>query len=113
MEHYVTLFDSFFLPQGLALIDSLEQRAGSYLLWILCMDDQTHEVLDRLNLPNVRLMQLSAVETPTLLGIKKGRSRVEYCWTLTPFTPRFVFERDSKVDRVTYIDSDIWFRHNP
>jgi hypothetical protein len=34
MEHYVTLFDSLFLPQGLALHMSMERHAGVYTLWI-------------------------------------------------------------------------------
>jgi len=113
MEHYVTLFDSLFLPQGLALHMSMERHAGNYALWILCVDDEAHEVLSRLELPNVRLLQLSKLETPELLAVKPGRSKGEYCWTLTPFAPRFVFEADAGVLRVTYLDADLWFRKNP
>jgi hypothetical protein len=113
MEHYVTLFDSLFLPQGLALHTSMDRYAGEYTLWILCMDDEVHDALTKLELPNVRLIQLSKLETPELLAIKPTRSKGEYCWTLTPFAPRFVFEADSEVLRVTYVDADLWFRKNP
>jgi hypothetical protein len=113
MEHYVTLFDSLFLPQGLALHSSLERHAGPYTLWVLCVDDQTYDVLGRLGLPNVRLMRLVDVETPELQHVKSERSRAEYCWTLTPFTPRFVYEADPAVQRVTYLDADLWFRQSP
>jgi len=112
-EHFVTLFDSLFLPQGLALHMSMERHIGKYTLWILCMDDEVHEVLSRLNLPNVRLLQLSKLETPELLAVKPLRGKGEYCWTLTPFTARFVFEADAEVSRVTYLDADMWFRKNP
>ena len=50
MEHYVTLFDSLFLPQGLALHISMERHLKDYTLWILCVDDQAHEILSKLNL---------------------------------------------------------------
>jgi hypothetical protein len=113
MEHYVTLFDSLFLPQGLALHMSMERHIKDYTLWILCVDDQAHEILTKLNLPNVRLLQLSKLETTELLRVKSTRSKGEYCWTLTPFAPRFVFEEDLLVRRVTYIDADIWFRRDP
>ncbi len=113
MEHYVTLFDSLFLPQGLALHMSMERHAGSYTLWILCVDDDVFDLLERLNLPNVRLLQLSKLETEDLIRVKSSRTRGEYCWTLTPFTPRFVFDSDSTVERVTYLDADMWFRKNP
>lgn len=113
MEHYVTLFDSLFLPQGLALHMSMERHIKDYTLWILCVDDTAHEVLTKLNLPNVRLLKLSDIETEELKRVKPDRSKGEYCWTLTPFSPHFVFEADPTVQRVTYLDADLWFRKKP
>lgn len=113
MEHYVTLFDSLFLPQGLALHMSMERHAGSYTLWILCVNDEAFQILNRLCLPNVRLLQLNQLETIELKNVKNSRSKGEYCWTLTPFAPRFVFESDPTVTRVTYVDADIWLRKSP
>jgi len=113
MEHYVTLFDSLFLPQGLALHMSMQRHVGEYTLWILCVDDEVYEALIKFNLPNVQLLQLSKLETPELLAAKPTRSNGEYCWTLTPFAPRFVFEANEELSRVTYIDADIWFLKNP
>lgn len=113
MEHFVTLFNSLFLPQGLALHRSMERHVRAYILWILCVDDETYDVLGRLALPNVRLLKLSALETEELQSIKPRRTIAEYCWTLTPFAPRFVFEADATVKRVTYLDADLWFRKHP
>jgi hypothetical protein len=113
VEHFVTLFNSVFLPQGLALHISMERHVQAYVLWILCVDDDTYDVLGRLDLPNVRRLKLSDLETPELLGVKPGRTIGEYCWTLTPFAPRFVFGADPSVKRVTYIDADLWFRNHP
>jgi hypothetical protein len=113
MEHYVTLFDSLFLPQGLALHMSMERHVKDYTLWILCVDDKAHALLTKLQLPNVRLLQLGKLETEELLRVKPTRSKGEYCWTLTPFAPRFVFEADPSVERVTYLDADLWFCKHP
>jgi hypothetical protein len=113
MEHYVTLFDSLFLPQGLALHRSMERHVKNYKLWILCVDDQVHLILSKLKLPNVELLQLSLLETAALLAVKPTRTKGEYCWTLTPFSLRFVFETDKSIERVTYLDADLWFRKSP
>ena len=113
MEHFVTLFDSTFLPQALALHASMQRHVPSYRLWALCVDELAHELMTRLALPNCTPLRLSALETPALLAVKPQRGRGEYCWTLTPFAPRFVFEADSTVQRVTYLDADLWFRKNP
>lgn len=113
LEHYVTLLDSLFLPQGVTLHQSMERHVGRYTLWILCVDEYAYQILSRLALPNVRLLSLLDLETPELVNVKHSRSRGEYCWTLTPYAPRFVFEQDSSIQRVTYIDADIWFRKSP
>lgn len=113
MEHYVTLFDNIFLPQGLALHLSMERHAGSYTLWILCVDNITFDILQQIDLPNVCLLQLEKLETDELRRVRLDRTNGEYCWTLTPFAPRWVFETDASVRRVTYIDADMWLRKSP
>lgn len=113
MEHYVTLFDASFMPQGLALHRSMQRHAGTFTLWILCIDEAAHEQLRHLDLSNVRLLRLADVETEALRTVKSGRSRGEYCWTLTPFSFDFVFSRDPSAGRVTYVDADVWLLKSP
>lgn len=113
MEHFITLFDSFFLPQGLSLHASLKRHAGSFRLWVLCMDEETRQFLDGLGEPTIRTIRLADVETPELLAVKPGRDRAEYCWTLTPMTPKIVFDRDPEAQRVTYVDADVFLLKSP
>lgn len=112
-EHYVTLFDANFLPQGLCLYYSLVRHGGDFVLWVLCIDRECLDILQRINLPRLRLLDLEQLESPELLAVKSYRSRGEYCWTLTPFSIRYVFEADNTAQRVTYVDSDIFFLRSP
>jgi hypothetical protein len=112
-EHYVTLFDSYFLPQGLALHESLENKAEEFMLWVICIDDKTKNVLDLLEKSTIRTIALAEVETPALLSVKQVRTRAEYCWTLSPFTAKWVFAQDSGIERVTYIDADMYLFKSP
>jgi len=109
VEHFVTLFDNNFLPVGLCLHASLLEHGQPFHLWILCMNEQVEQNLRRLALAHVSLILLHEVEDARLLAVKPMRSRGEYCWTLTPFTPQFVFDRDPQVQRVTYLDADLFF----
>lgn len=112
-EHFVTLFDSTFLPNGLALHKSLMRHAGDFHLWVICMDRTTERAIHELELEHVTTLPLESVETKELLAVKSGRSIAEYCWTLTPFSVDFVFDRDPSIERVTYVDSDVWFVKSP
>lgn len=112
-EHYVTMMDSNFLPQGLALYESMANHIGQFALWVLCLDDKVTKVLQRLRKQSIRLIPLCRVETAELLEVKKQRTLREYCWTLKPITPKAVFDHDPSVRRVTYIDADMWFLRSP
>jgi hypothetical protein len=109
MEHYCTLFDRFFLPQGLALHASLRRHAAPFTLWILCMDGQTKAALESLALPEIRLLALEECETPELRAARGNRSHGEYCWTLASHLFSFVFSRSPEVRRLTYLDADVYF----
>jgi hypothetical protein len=113
VEHFVTLFDNNFLPMGLCLHRSLLEHGQPFHLWILCMDELAERNLRQLALPNVSLISLRSVEDSRLLSVKPLRSRGEYCWTLTPFAPQFVFDRDPSIARVTYLDADLFFFNAP
>jgi lipopolysaccharide biosynthesis glycosyltransferase len=113
VEHFCTLFDKNYLPQGITLHQSLLTHAQPFHLWILCMDEEVEVQLKKLNLPSVTLISLREIETPSLLSIKGERSRGEYCWTLTPFTFQAVFKRDPLIQKVTYLDADLFLFDNP
>lgn len=112
-EHYVTLFDSVFLPQGLALHHSLLEHGGDFVLWVLCLDDACLKTLQRLDLPKMRLLDLAKLENPELLAVKPGRTKAEYCWTLTPWSIQWVLVAEPTAHRVTYLDADVFFLKSP
>ena len=89
------------------------RHGGRFVLWVVCMDEAAERNLRALDLPHVRLISLAEAETAELQAAKQTRSRGEYCWTVTPFTPDFVFARDAAASRVTYLDADLFFFASP
>lgn len=112
-EHFITLFDSYYLPLGLCLHRSLEEQARPFHLWIVAMDDTCAKALEALQLGSATIVRLGEIENDALRTVKAGRSVGEYCWTLTPFLPSHVFARAPDVERVTYVDSDLYFFQSP
>jgi hypothetical protein len=112
-EHFVTLFDDSFLPIGLALYQSLVSQARPFRLWVVAIDTEVERYLGQLALPDLTVIPLSSIESPELLAVKVGRTRAEYCWTLTPFTAQAVFDRDPTALRATYLDADVFFLADP
>ena len=108
-EHFITIFDSNFLPQGLALAESLRAYCPGAELWVLCMDEEVERSLNVLGVPGIHAVALRDVENASLRGVKADRSVREYCWTLTAFSFDAVFDRCPDAARVTYLDADLFF----
>ena len=66
-----------------------------------------------MNLNKIKLIKLSEFENNNLKRVKKQRSIGEYCWTLTPFSFKFVFDLIPDLERLTYVDADLYFLKNP
>lgn len=115
MKHYCTYFDTHYMLRGLTLYRSLQKHAGDFKLWVLCCDDLTYENLKKLDQPDLIPIRLSEVEAfePRLATARANRSHVEYLWTLSPIWPLYLFERDSEIDFLTYLDADLFFYGSP
>jgi hypothetical protein len=111
---FCTLFNWAYLPQGVALYRSLERTRGAdFILYVLCMDPYTQELLEELALPNMRLIALDQVEDEALLAVKEQRSFGEYCWTCTTPLLQYVLGLWPEGRVVSYVDADIAFYNDP
>src|SRR5664280_2840198 len=110
---FCTLFDKNYLFKGLALHQSLRRHVSDFTLWILCMDDTAFDILERLDLPNVRLLSLAQFEDQDLLAAKQTRTQVEYCWTCTPSLPLYLLEHEPGLEAISYLDADLFFTSDP
>ncbi|MDF2546536.1 MAG: hypothetical protein K0R93_1434 [Anaerosolibacter sp.] len=113
---YCIILSKFRLYQVVALYHSLASNISdlkSFKVFILCMDHETYDILSKLNLENVLLIQLQRIETDELRSIKKGRKLNEYCWTLKPVFLEYVLKKYLEIDRVTHLDADLYFYGDP
>lgn len=115
MYHFCTCFDQHYLVRGLTLYQSLRRQADAFVLWVLCFDDFTHDVLSELHLPNLRPISLHEFEhrDEALLAAKQNRSRVEYYFTCTPSWALYILNHFPEVELVTYLDADLFFYSSP
>lgn len=112
--NFCTLFDSNYLFKGLALYSSLVANCSSdFTLWILCMDDLTFEILSKINLSKVKLVDIHEFESLELLEIKKERNVAEYSWTCASNFIWFILQKNNYLDKIIYLDADLYFFDDP
>jgi hypothetical protein len=115
VHHFCTYFDHRYLPQGLALCESLRRHAADFRLWVLCLNDACHEALEKLAIAEIRAIKLEEFEKgdEALYAAKENRSIIEYYFTCTSSLPLYIFRTQPDVDIVTYIDADLFFFSDP
>lgn len=115
MRFFCTSFDRNYLARGLALYRSLRQHGPGFELWALCLDADAFGAVERLALPGLRGIPLEALEVgaPGLRQAREDRSKVEFYFTCTPFLPLHLLRSRPEIDRVTYLDADLFFFASP
>lgn len=94
------------------MYESLSEHSSDFHLYVFAFDELTREILLQYKLDNVTVVSLDEFETPELKRVKLERSKAEYCWTCTPSTISYVFEKYG-VANCTYVDSDLIFYSDP
>ena len=108
-RYFCTLFDKNYLIKGLTMIRSLTKYCNDLTIFVLCIDDKTKNILEKINHDQVKCLSLKEVENDELKIAKKNRSIAEYCWTLASSFTWHIMQRNKEIDLITYLDADIFF----
>ena len=113
-RYFCTYFDHNYLVFGMTLFDSLVKSGIDFELFVLTLSDECYSRLENADsrIIPVRLQELEEYD-PELAQCRFNRSRTEYIFTLSPCLPLFLFEKFSRIDLLTYLDSDLYFFNSP
>lgn len=112
MMNFCTLFDSYYLHKGIALYLSLEKVTSDFHLYVMTFDKNSYEKLKSIGFERMTVELLDDFETPELLAVKPTRNKAEYCWTAGPSVIHH-FLTEYNLDKITYLDSDLFFLSDP
>jgi len=110
---FCTVISRFRLYQAIAMFCSLREVLKEHIMYVLCVDDETQRLISRMGWKHIRLLHLCELRHEALGQVRKNRRINEYCWTLKPLLIEAVFSRDPGIDRVTYVDADLFFFSDP
>jgi len=115
IRHFCTYLDHRYLAKGLALYRSLEEHAGEFRLFVLCLSQDAEAAIRELALERLEPIALAELEAadPELLATKSTRETVEYYFTSTPVLMRHLFDRNAGIELLTYLDADTVFFSGP
>lgn len=113
IEHYVTLHDTRFLPIALTMYRSLIHQQPTAHLTVVCMDTESYDAYQRLQLPNLTAVSPESWLNDKLAAIKATRSPREFCWTMASHSYDIAWDQHPCATRLTYLDADLYFFDSP
>jgi hypothetical protein len=110
MKNLCTLSDKNYLLQGLSLYFSLKKYSSDFVLYYLCLDDESYKKLTELNLPDLKPFHVNKlIEADDILKNLREANYSYFCWCLASYFSNYLLKNSD--NSITYIDSDIYF-HN-
>ncbi len=110
---FCTITTKHYAFKSAALYKSIKEHVKNFHLWICCMDDDSYDMLNKMELSDATLIKYHQLEDSEIAAIKESRSITELCWTLKPQLMLYILKNYSKMASILYIDSDIYIFSNP
>lgn len=114
--HFCTSTGETSIPKLLALNESIIRHSSvPFTFWILCDGEPAHQILTKMNTPNLRLVTMDEFEDgdAPLLAVKPERNRFEYNCTIRPSWLLYLLRNHPEIDFLTYMDTDLYFFDDP
>ena len=111
-----TLSDYRYLPQGLAMLNSLK-KYNNINAYYLCLDDKSFEVLTKLQIKFIVPIHLKTLleRCKDLRDYKEkvkpelgGGNNNQFCWALASYFIDYLLNTEAIKD-ILYVDSDVYF----
>ena len=112
--YFATLLDKNYISRASVMINSLQRNSDNNIhFFILSLDNYVVDFFSKNS--NVSILNVADLEYefPELLEAKMNRSKVEYLFTLSPFLPLYILLKNKQIDRITTLDSDLFFLSDP
>lgn len=111
MRYYYSIISRDYVNKGLLLYNSLKRWDEGFHFYMICLQDEVKELLQKMNLNNATLISLSDIEKEDveLLQVKKSRSDKEYAWTAKASACLYILKYFNEVDRIVWLDGDTYF----
>ncbi|MDF2675658.1 MAG: putative Glycosyltransferase [Clostridiales bacterium] len=115
MHYYYCIYRKDYLYKGLVLYESMKKHDGSFKFFLICMDDESLELLNKMKLIDLIPVSIRDIEVfdTRIPELKGQRGEKTYIWTAKASAALYIFDKYKEVDHVIWVDGDTEFLSNP
>ena len=105
---FCTVTDKNFVYKCIALCNSIEKYISNSKIWILCLDEESENLIKKLEIQNTETISVSNLNDPELEKTRLTRTKQEFAWTCKPNFMNYLLQI-KKVNTLIFTDSDLLF----
>ena len=111
---FISICDSNYVSRFLVMLDSLKKYIPKFTFFVVTLDNQAKDAIEKLNISNLEVVSLSDLDKElkgVIKSLQSSRKRKEFIFGLTPLLIKYLSKRDHS-DYLVYVDADIYFKGN-
>jgi len=112
MRIYCTIFDKYYLYQGVALYNSLKRCTSEFTLYTLCMDLISYHTIKRMENSSLIPIYIEKLITPEITEVRNRTTHGQFCWVCQPLICEYILNTYLH-QMVTYLEADSMFFSDP
>jgi len=112
MRSYCSIFDKNYLFQGLTVFKSLSHSSVDYTYYPLCMDNESYELLIKMNLEKMQPILVDEIMTEELYSVRQKTTKGQFCWVCQPIICQYILDT-YHAEIVIYLEADSLFFSDP
>lgn len=114
-HYYYTIYRKDYLYKGIVLYESIKLYDSDYRFFVVCMEEESVELLNKLNYTNLIPISIKEIEEydKRIPELKTQRGEKTYIWTAKASVPLYLFNRYEEIDRIVWLDGDTEFQSSP
>ena len=105
---FCTETDKNYVYRWLALCNSIDEHMPDSKIWVLCLDEETENIIKKLNRKNVETVTVADLHIKELDDLRKTRTKQEFAWTCKPAIMSYLLE-EKGVKEMIFVDADLLF----
>ena len=115
MHYYYSIYRKDYLYKGLVLYESMKMHDREFKFFLICMEDESLELLNKMNLIYLIPISIRDIEyfDKNIPALKEQRGEKTYIWTAKASAALYIFEKYKETDHVIWVDGDTEFISSP
>ncbi len=114
-HYYYSVYSKEYMHKGIVLYNSMKRHDKDFIFFLICLDDETKSLLEKMSLNKVILISVRDIEAydAEMLKVKCWHQEKSYTWLVKAIGAMYIFDFFAEPDHLLWLDGDTQLLADP